>query len=95
MEQKLINILNKYKLIAKHKVALQSFSEKSLKKLHSSIKIFFLSVLGDEEVKGLNNTLYAYAIGPNAKLADDEIVKKAHAENLQIHVFLTEKMRKN
>ncbi|MED1123309.1 glycerophosphodiester phosphodiesterase [Bacillus atrophaeus] len=94
MEQKLIDLLNKYKLIAKHKVVLQSFSEKSLKKLHSINKdIPLMRLLGDEEVESLtSDTLknikkYAYAVGPNAKLVDESVVKKVHAANLKIHVF--------
>ncbi|WP_406590384.1 glycerophosphodiester phosphodiesterase [Bacillus atrophaeus] len=94
MEQKLIDILNKYKLIAKHKVVLQSFSEKSLKKFHSINKdIPLMRLLGDEEVESLtSDTLknikkYAYAVGPNAKLVDESVVKKVHAANLKIHVF--------
>ncbi|MCY8970127.1 glycerophosphodiester phosphodiesterase [Bacillus atrophaeus] len=94
MEQKLIDILNKYKLIAKHKVVLQSFSEKSLKKLHSINKdIPLMRLLGDEEVESLtSDTLknikkYAFAVGPNAKLVDESVIKKVHAANLKIHVF--------
>ncbi|MEC0584501.1 glycerophosphodiester phosphodiesterase family protein [Bacillus spizizenii] len=94
MEQELVDILNKYNLIAKHKVVLQSFSEKSLKKLHSINKdIPLVRLLGDEEVKSLtSDTLksikkYAYAVGPNAKLVDETVVKRVHASNLKIHVF--------
>jgi glycerophosphoryl diester phosphodiesterase len=94
MEQELVDILNKYNLIAKHKVVLQSFSEKSLKKLHSKNKdIPLVRLLGDEEVKSLtSDTLksikkYAYAVGPNAKLVDETVVKRVHASNLKIHVF--------
>lgn len=94
MEQELVDILNKYNLIAKHKVILQSFSEKSLKKLHSINKdIPLVRLLGDEEVKSLtSDTLknikkYAYAVGPNAKLVDESVVKRVHDANLKIHVF--------
>ncbi|WP_340639713.1 glycerophosphodiester phosphodiesterase family protein [Bacillus atrophaeus] len=94
MEQKLIDILNKYNLIAEHKVVLQSFSEKSLKKIHSINKeIPLVRLLGDEEVKNLNSDKlkqiksYAYAVGPNAKLVDKSTVEKVHAANLKIHVF--------
>ncbi|AOL97974.1 Glycerophosphodiester phosphodiesterase [Bacillus subtilis] len=94
MEQELVDILNKYNLIAKHKVILQSFSEKSLKKLHSINKdIPLVRLLGDEEVKNLtSDTLknikkYAYAVGPNAKLVDESVVKRVHDANLKIHVF--------
>ncbi|MCY7757883.1 glycerophosphodiester phosphodiesterase [Bacillus spizizenii] len=94
MEQELVDILNKYNLIAKHKVVLQSFSEKSLKKLHSINKdIPLVRLLGDEEVKSLtSDTLknikkYAYAVGPNAKLVDESVVKRVHDANLKIHVF--------
>lgn len=94
MEQELVDILNKYNLIAKHKVILQSFSEKSLKKLHSINKdIPLVRLIGDEEVKSLTrDTLkdikkYAYAVGPNAKLVDESVVKRAHDANLKIHVF--------
>ncbi|MCY9203626.1 glycerophosphodiester phosphodiesterase family protein [Bacillus atrophaeus] len=94
MEQKLIDILNKYNPIAEHKVVLQSFSEKSLKKIHSINKeIPLVRLLGDEEVKNLNSDKlkqiknYAYAVGPNAKLVDKSTVEKVHAANLKIHVF--------
>ncbi|MEK4219947.1 glycerophosphodiester phosphodiesterase family protein [Bacillus sp. FSL L8-0222] len=94
MEQKLIDILNKYNLLAAHKVVLQSFSEKSLKKIHSINKeIPLVRLLGDEEVKDLNSDKlkqiknYAYAVGPNAKLVDKDIVEKVHAADLKIHVF--------
>ncbi|MFB0580314.1 glycerophosphodiester phosphodiesterase [Bacillus subtilis] len=94
MEQKLIDILNKYNLLAEHKVVLQSFSEKSLKKIHSINKeIPLVRLLGDDEVKDLNSDKlkqikrYAYAVGPNAKLVDKTTVEKVHAANLKIHVF--------
>ncbi|MDL5612134.1 glycerophosphodiester phosphodiesterase [Bacillus halotolerans] len=94
MEQELVDILNKYNLIVKHKVVLQSFSEKSLKKLHSINKdIPLVRLIGDEEVKSLTrDTLkdikkYAYAVGPNAKLVDESVVKRVHDANLKIHVF--------
>ncbi|MCY7842221.1 glycerophosphodiester phosphodiesterase [Bacillus spizizenii] len=94
MEQELVDILNKYNLIAKHKVVLQSFSEKSLKRLHSINKdIPLVRLLGDEEVKSLtrdtlkNIKKYAYAVGPNAKLVDESVVRRVHAANLKIHVF--------
>lgn len=94
MEQKLIEILNKYNLLAEHKVVLQSFSEKSLKKIHSINKeIPLVRLLGDDEVNDLNSDKlkqiksYAYAVGPNAKLVDKSTVEKVHAANLKIHVF--------
>lgn len=94
MEQKLIDILNKYNLLTEHKVVLQSFSEKSLKKIHSINKeIPLVRLLGDDEVNDLNSDKlkqiksYAYAVGPNAKLVDKSTVEKVHAANLKIHVF--------
>ncbi|MFX6808015.1 hypothetical protein ABTH26_20115, partial [Acinetobacter baumannii] len=73
---------------------LQSFSEKSLKKIHSVNKeIPLVRLLGDDEVKDLNIDKlkqiksYAYAVGPNAKLVDKDIVEKVHAADLKIHVF--------
>lgn len=102
MEQKLIDILNKYNLLAEHKVVLQSFSEKSLKKIHSINKeIPLVRLLRDGEVEDLNSDKlkyiksYAYAVGPNAKLVDKSTVEKVHAANLQIHVFFDAENEKN
>ncbi|MBY8913325.1 glycerophosphodiester phosphodiesterase [Bacillus sp. YC2] len=94
MEEKLINILNKYDLIKENKIVLESFSEKSLKKIHSINKaIPLVRLLRDEEVKNVTSVSlkniknYAYAVGPNAKLVNEDIVKKVHDADLKIHVF--------
>lgn len=107
MEKQLVDILNKYHLISGDKAVVQSFSDKSLKKVHSINKDIPLTrLLRDDEVRHLNtDTLkkiktYASSVGSNGKLVNGAIVRKIHEESLQIHVFfdadsekkLTEKM---
>lgn len=94
MEKQLADILEKNDLIAENKVVVESFSEKSLRKIRSINKDIPLTrLLRDDEVSRLTPDslrkmkTYASAVGPNAKLVNEAIVKMIHKENMQIHVF--------
>lgn len=94
MEKQLVNILEKYDLISENKAVVESFSEQSLQKIRSINKNIPLTrLLRDDEVSRLTPDslrkmkTYASAVGPNAKLVNEAIVKMIHKENMQIHVF--------
>ncbi|MFN2745843.1 MULTISPECIES: glycerophosphodiester phosphodiesterase family protein [unclassified Bacillus (in: firmicutes)] len=94
MEEQLVEILDKHGLIAGNKVVVQSFSGRSLEKVHSLDKNIPLTrLLRDDEASHLNADVlnkiktYATAVGVNGKLVNEDMVHKIHRENLQIHVF--------
>ncbi|KXZ22305.1 glycerophosphodiester phosphodiesterase family protein [Bacillus nakamurai] len=94
MEKKLIDILSKNKLIPNNKVVLESFSDKSLKKLHKlNSDVPLVQLLKDEDVKNMSNSKlneikkYSNVVGPNAKLVDKDFVEKVHKNNMKVHVF--------
>ncbi|AEB23397.1 MULTISPECIES: glycerophosphodiester phosphodiesterase family protein [Bacillus amyloliquefaciens group] len=101
MEKKLIDILSKNKLIANNKVVLESFSDKSLKKLHKlNSHVPLVQLLKDEDVKNMSNSKlkeikkYSNVVGPNAKLVDKDFVEKVHNNHMKVHVFFdTDKER--
>ncbi|MED3511571.1 glycerophosphodiester phosphodiesterase family protein [Bacillus velezensis] len=94
MEKKLIDILSKYKLIANNKVVLESFSDKSLKKLHKlDSDVPLVQLLKDEDIKPMSKSKlneikkYSNVVGPNAKLVDKGFVDLVHKNNMKVHVF--------
>nr|WP_316274392.1 glycerophosphodiester phosphodiesterase family protein [Bacillus halotolerans] len=102
MEEQLVKILKKYDLIDRNKIVIESFSEKSLKKiqsLDSNIPITRLirtQGVRDIDDKALKNiSQYASAIGIKAKLANPTILKKAHKHGLKLHVYFTNSDKSN
>ncbi|MEH7714362.1 glycerophosphodiester phosphodiesterase family protein [Bacillus velezensis] len=101
MEKKLIDTLSKNNLIANKKVVLESFSDKSLKKLHKlNSDVPLVQLLKDKDVKNMSNSKlneikkYSNVVGPNAKLVDKDFVKIVHKNNMKVHVFFdTDKER--
>ncbi|MEH7689725.1 glycerophosphodiester phosphodiesterase family protein [Bacillus velezensis] len=101
MEKKLIDTLSKNNLIANNKVVLESFSDKSLKKLHKlDSDVPLVQLLKDKDVKNMSNSKlneikkYSNVVGPNAKLVDKDFVKIVHNNNMKVHVFFdTDKER--
>ncbi|MCP1459648.1 glycerophosphodiester phosphodiesterase family protein [Bacillus amyloliquefaciens] len=94
MEKKLIDILSKNKLIANNKVVLESFSDKSLKKLHKlNSNVPLVQLLKDKDVKTMSNSKlkeikkYSNVVGPNAKLVNKDFVEKVHNNHMKVHVF--------
>ncbi|UZD73188.1 MULTISPECIES: glycerophosphodiester phosphodiesterase family protein [Bacillus] len=94
MEKKLIDILQKYKLISSHKAVIESFSEKSLKKVRSMNKsVPLVRLLKDKEAENINDKqlqairTYADTVGLNAKLTNEAAVKRIHHNKMKVHVF--------
>nr|MDH3135715.1 glycerophosphodiester phosphodiesterase family protein [Bacillus velezensis] len=94
MEKKLIDILSKNKLIANNKVVLESFSVKSLKKLHKlNSDVPLVQLLKDEDIKPMSKSKlneikkYSNVVGPNAKFVDKGFVDLVHKNNMKVHVF--------
>ncbi|MFV9832761.1 glycerophosphodiester phosphodiesterase [Bacillus stercoris] len=102
MEKKLVKILKKYNLIDRNKVIIESFSEKSLKKIHSlDSNIPITRLIRTQEVRDIddkalkNISKYASTIGIKAKLANPTILKKAHKHDLKLHVYFTNSDKSN
>lgn len=94
MEKKLIDILQKHKLISSHKAVIESFSGKSLKKVRSmNKKVPLVRLLKDNEAEEINDKqlqtirTYADTVGLNAKLANEAVVKRIHHNKMKVHVF--------
>lgn len=94
MEKKLIDILQKHKLISSHKAVIESFSEQSLKKVRSMNKnVPLVQLLKDKEAEKINDKqlqairTYADTVGLNAKLTNETVVKRIHHNKMKVHVF--------
>ncbi|RYI28089.1 glycerophosphodiester phosphodiesterase [Bacillus infantis] len=103
MEDELLRLLREYGLIGSKKdnarVIIQSFSSKSLKRIHRNepdIPLIQLisykekAVLTDQDIKKLQK--YAAGIGPNYNMIDEEYVKKARANGLLVHPYTINKL---
>ncbi|MDE1375163.1 glycerophosphodiester phosphodiesterase family protein [Bacillus sp. FSL K6-1109] len=100
MEKKLIDILNRYKLLENNQVIIQSFSAKSLKKvrkLNKEVPIVQLVQTWDagklsERIKDYKK--YAYAIGISSQTLSDKEVNMIHDENMDVHTFFRVELEK-
>ncbi|MCY8824407.1 glycerophosphodiester phosphodiesterase [Bacillus atrophaeus] len=102
MEDQLVKILKKYDLIDHNKVVIESFSEKSLQKIHSLdnnipitrlIRTQGVRDIDDNALKNISQ--YASAIGIKAKLANPTLIKKAHDYGLKVNVYFTNSDKSN
>ncbi|MFC7395333.1 glycerophosphodiester phosphodiesterase [Scopulibacillus cellulosilyticus] len=98
MEEKLLNILNKYKLIGPNsqsgKVIIQSFSKDSLLKIHSMdaniplIQLLSYSQNAEISQNEINNIKkYAVGVGPNYQAINRGYVQKVRNNGLLIHPY--------
>ncbi|MDL5039864.1 glycerophosphodiester phosphodiesterase family protein [Heyndrickxia coagulans] len=94
MEEPLIRILNKKGLIKKKKVMIESFSARSLEKIHKldrSVPLVQLTLFKnkkdftDQKIREWRK--YAVGIGLDAKLADKKLIQKMHQNHLKVYVF--------
>ncbi|MED0960596.1 glycerophosphodiester phosphodiesterase [Bacillus paramycoides] len=92
MEEKLLEIINQYQI--SDKVIIQSFSEESLRKIHSlNANIPLVQLLSfkkavqltDLEIK--NYKTYCIGLGMNYKYIDAAYVKKIKKHGLEVHPF--------
>ncbi|WIY63438.1 glycerophosphodiester phosphodiesterase [Bacillus arachidis] len=102
MEEKLLEILNQYKLtdpsIVKEKIIIQSFSKESLKKVHSlNSGIPLVQLLTHKEATRLTNEdlkeykTYCLGLGMNYTSMNATYVKKIQKHGLEIHPFTVDK----
>lgn len=108
MEEKLLELLEKYKLTGENgrssHVLIQSFSPESLKKIHEmdpnlplvQLKSYkTAAVITDEELESIK--AYAIGVGPNFTRIDEQYVQAVREHNLLIHPYTVnekEDMRK-
>lgn len=94
MEEPLIRLLNKKGLIKKKKVMIESFSARSLEKIHKldrSVPLVQLTLFKnkkdftDQKIREWRK--YAVGIGLDAKLADKKLIQKMHQNHLKVYVF--------
>ncbi|WP_258921958.1 MULTISPECIES: glycerophosphodiester phosphodiesterase family protein [Heyndrickxia] len=94
MEEPLIRLLNKRGLIKKKKVMIESFSARSLEKIHKldrSVPLVQLTLFKnkkdftDQKIREWRK--YAVGIGLDAKLADKKLIQKMHQNHLKVYVF--------
>ncbi|MED3651865.1 glycerophosphodiester phosphodiesterase [Heyndrickxia sporothermodurans] len=98
MEEELIRILDKYKLIGQNapssKVLIQSFSPESLIKIHSlNPKVPLVQLISyskpatitDEELNNIKQ--YAIGVGPSYTKIDQEYVEKVREHDMLIHPY--------
>ena len=94
MEEPLIRLLNKKGLIKKKKVIIESFSARSLEKIHKldrSVPLVQLTLFKnkkdftDQKIREWRK--YAVGIGLDAKLADKKLIQKMHQNHLKVYVF--------
>ncbi|PSA89377.1 glycerophosphodiester phosphodiesterase [Bacillus atrophaeus] len=102
MEDQLVKILKKYDLIDHNKVVIESFSEKSLQRIHSlDNNIPITRLIRTQGVRDIddnafkNISQYASAIGIKAKLANPTLIKKAHDYGLKVDVYFTNSDKSN
>ncbi|MED4799113.1 glycerophosphodiester phosphodiesterase family protein [Bacillus atrophaeus] len=102
MEDQLVKILKKYDLIDHNKVVIESFSEKSLQRIHSlDNNIPITRLIRTQGVRDIDDTAlknisqYASAIGIKAKLANPTLIKKAHDYGLKVDVYFTNSDKSN
>ncbi|MEK5266768.1 MULTISPECIES: glycerophosphodiester phosphodiesterase family protein [unclassified Heyndrickxia] len=94
MEEPLIRLLNKKGLIKKKKVMIESFSARSLEKIHKldrSVPLVQLTLFKNKkdftDQKTREWRKYAVGIGLDAKLADKKLIQKMHQNHLKVYVF--------
>ncbi|WP_433772221.1 glycerophosphodiester phosphodiesterase [Bacillus wiedmannii] len=92
MEEKLLEIIDKYEI--KDKVIIQSFSEDSLRKIHSiNVHIPLVQLLSSKKAVQLTELeiekykTYCIGLGMNYKYIDSGYVKKIKKHGLEVHPF--------
>ncbi|MCU5473369.1 glycerophosphodiester phosphodiesterase [Bacillus paranthracis] len=92
MEEKLLEIINHYEI--QDKVIIQSFSEKSLQKIHSlNVNIPLVQLLSYKKAVQLTELeikkykTYCIGLGMNYKYIDSAYVKKIKKHGLEVHPF--------
>ncbi|EJS68944.1 glycerophosphodiester phosphodiesterase [Bacillus cereus] len=92
MEEKLLEIIDKYEI--KDKVIIQSFSEDSLRKIHSiNVHIPLVQLLSYKKAVQLTELdiekykTYCIGLGMNYKYIDSGYVKKIRKHGLEVHPF--------
>jgi glycerophosphoryl diester phosphodiesterase len=92
MEEKLLEIIDKYEI--KDKVIIQSFSEDSLRKIHSiNVHIPLVQLLSYKKAVQLTELdiekykTYCIGLGMNYKYIDSGYVKKIRKHGLEVHSF--------
>ncbi|MBS4174229.1 glycerophosphodiester phosphodiesterase family protein [Bacillus sp. FJAT-49736] len=94
MEKPLLDLLNQKGLITKNKVIIESFSDKSLKKIHEMndkiplVQLVKLQSKHDFTMEKITEwKKYALGIGMNSDLADKELIRTLHRNNLKVYIF--------
>lgn len=95
IEEKLLTMLNKYKLLgkvaSKGKVIIQSFNKKSLINIHEMNRsIPLVQLMKKNEIEKYDFTKvkeYAIGIGPNYKGLNNNLIKRVREEGLLIHPY--------
>lgn len=94
METPLVKLLSKNGLIKKNKVIIESFSERSLERIHKmnrKIPLVQLTLLRSKKdfTKGNINKWkqYSMGIGVNSNLVDKPLIQKLHQHHLKVYVF--------
>lgn len=96
MEEKLLDILSDRRLL--NDVVIQSFSSKSLKRIHRSKRDIPLIQLCESKdipyLKEQEINQYADGIGLNGRLVDKDFVERMHSANLEVHTFFNKENEK-
>lgn len=91
MEEKLIDLLKEYNLLNNKRVIIQSFSMKSLEKVHSlapDIPLTLLVKKGEFDLERAISSDYPI-IGIESSDVTRHVVKKLHISGKKVHVFFT------
>lgn len=91
MEEKLIELLKEYHLLNNKRVIIQSFSTKSLEKIHSlapNIPLTLLFKKGEFDTEKAISSNYPI-IGIESSDVTRHVVKKLHTSGKKVHVFFT------
>lgn len=95
MEGKLIGILGKSRVQDDQNLILESFSEKSLRKLKvmdpnlKLIQLYTASMLQGKDIRQEFKRIsdYAYGVGPSKELVAPELINAAHRQKLLVHAW--------
>lgn len=92
MDEELIRVLKKHNLIGdfsrQGKVIIQSFSEESLKNIHSQYPDIRKVLLGSLTNADFNEiSKYAYGVGPSYSSLTKQMVDDAHSHGLKVHPY--------
>lgn len=93
IEEPLIELLNEYNLLEKGLVTIQSFSKKSLSKIHElepEIPLTLLYSKGKFNLKDASSSPYPF-IGIESSDVNFDVVNKLHQNGKEVHVYFTNK----